>query len=111
MSPEHVFVVYGSLAPGRPNHKKLSQIEGVWKQGSILGKLESRGWGSAMGYPGYVKSDASETIHVYLLFSEQLPDHWPQLDAFEGHEYERTVIEFTTLAGEVGEGYIYALKE
>ena len=42
--------------------------------------------------------------------SEDLPAHWPRLDAFEGDEYRRIRVRVITGEGEV-EGFIYALAE
>ena len=110
MKPEHVFIVYGSLAPGRPNYSKIANIGGHWKQGIIQGRLEHHGWGAELGYPGYVKTKNPEPIAVQLLFSEALPDYWQQLDDFEGDDYQRIVIDFTSEDGEKGKGNVYALK-
>ncbi|MEM9339880.1 MAG: gamma-glutamylcyclotransferase family protein [Bacteroidota bacterium] len=110
-SHECTLIVYGSLAPEQPNHAQIAHIKGTWKKGTVLGRLEHDGWGASIGYPGFVTSDHPEPIEVHILFSDQLPRHWGQLDAFEGDEYTRRVIDFTTEDGQVGYGNIYALRK
>ncbi len=47
---EHL-VVYGTLAPGRPNHHVVADIAGRWFTGWVEGDLHDHGWGAADGYP------------------------------------------------------------
>ena len=105
-----MFIVYGSFAPGRANHSKIAHIPGAWQQGTIYGKLEHHGWGATLGYPGYVTTANPEPIPVQLLFSDELPKHWQRLDHFEGDDYERILVDFTTESGQKGKGNIYALR-
>ena len=44
--------VYGSLAPGQPNHHHLADISGTWRDGWVEGVLYDCGWGAAQGFPG-----------------------------------------------------------
>jgi gamma-glutamylcyclotransferase (GGCT)/AIG2-like uncharacterized protein YtfP len=111
--PQHVFIIYGTLGPGRPNHHKIEHIKGTWKKAIIKGKLEARGWGADLGYYGYVKVPPGEEdeIEAFILFSDVLRLHWKLLDDFEGDEYERILAEFKLENGETGVGNIYALKK
>ena len=45
-------IVYGSLAPGGPNHSLLAGLKGVWREGWVTGELLERGWSAAMSHPG-----------------------------------------------------------
>src|SRR3712207_7728844 len=44
--------VYGTLAPGQPNHHVVAPLGGEWTDGLIEGDLLPAGWGAALGYPG-----------------------------------------------------------
>jgi hypothetical protein len=48
-------------------------------------------------------------VAVQLFTSEDLPDHWERLDAFEGDEYERVVVD-VDLGTYTVQAQIYALK-
>ena len=109
MAPDCIFIAYGSLAPGKENHGFIKHLKGVWKHGVVLGRLEHKGWGSRMGFPGFRKSNDPKSIEVQILFSLELPVYWDQLDEFEGDEYVRELIEFTLKDGDKGCGYLYAL--
>ena len=111
--PQNVFIVYGTLGPGRPNHQKVEHIQGKWYKATIKGKLEAKGWGSDLGYDGYVtaKAEDEQEIEGFILFSDELPVNWKRLDDFEGEEYQRILAQFKLENGEVGIGNIYALKK
>ena len=49
----HTWAVYGTLAPGQPNHHVVEPFEGEWTDGLIEGDLLPEGWGAALGYPGF----------------------------------------------------------
>ncbi|GAB4393024.1 MAG: gamma-glutamylcyclotransferase [Kiloniellaceae bacterium] len=89
-------VAYGTLAPGRANHHQLVQLRGLWRQGTVRGRLIEAGWGAAMGFPGLVLDPRGDDVAVHLLESDDLPHHWARLDAFEGVGYRRTVTEVQT---------------
>ncbi len=108
-SAEHRLVTYGTLAPGQVNHGQLAALDGTWSTGTVRGRLLKEGWGAAHDCPGIVLGDG-EDIEVSIFESEDLPAHWPRLDAFEGDEYRRVRVQVTTGQGDV-EGYIYALAE
>ncbi|UPZ17749.1 gamma-glutamylcyclotransferase family protein [Flavobacterium humidisoli] len=106
-------IIYGSLAPGESNHSVMDPIKGEWKKAIIKGKLEEGGWGSSLGYNGFiaVNNEEAEIIKAYVLFSEDLTSHWNYLDEFEGDGYTRIQTEYELENGEKGIGYIYALKQ
>ncbi len=102
--------VYGTLAPGEPNHHQLSALEGIWRDGQVTGWLVAEGWGAALGYPALVPDPAGGTIAVKLFESAELPQHWHRLDAFEGEGYRRVPIVVETDSGAV-EASIYVAAE
>lgn len=99
---------YGTLSPGRPNHHQLSGLNGNWSTGHVRGDLRQQGWGAVQGFPGLILNPAGGTVEVDLLMSDDLPDHWPRLDAFEGAGYQRVAAEISTSVGPV-EACIYVL--
>jgi gamma-glutamylcyclotransferase (GGCT)/AIG2-like uncharacterized protein YtfP len=102
--------VYGSLAPGRPNHHQLHGLVGRWIEGTVRGRLRHEGWGADLGYPGLVLDPGGSTVGVQLLDSPDLPDHWARLDEFEGSGYRRTVTAVSTAEGDVSASiYVLAL--
>jgi gamma-glutamylcyclotransferase (GGCT)/AIG2-like uncharacterized protein YtfP len=100
--------VYGTLAPGRPNHEQLAHLPGRWFAGVVHGHLFDAGWGADLGFPGLVLDDDGDDVHVQILESESLGTEWPRLDAFEGPGYRRVVVEALTATGSV-EANIYVL--
>ena len=110
--PEKNLIVYGTLAPNCPNHSVIEHIEGTWHKGTVKGKLENGGWGAELGYYGFKPSceEPQDTINVYVLCSDDLASNWAFLDEFEGNEYKRILTKFELESGEIGTGYIYALR-
>lgn len=106
MDIDRRLATYGTLAPGRPNHHQLAELEGRWLVGTVKGNLVSRGWAAALGYPALIPADKGDEIEVDLFLSADLPDHWDRLDAFEGSEYRRARIEVQTTEGLL-EAWIY----
>ena len=102
--------VYGTLAPGRPNHGQLEHLAGQWFSGSVRGRLHEAGWGADLGFPGLVLDDAGDVIEVKILESEHLRSEWPRLDDFEGPGYRRVVVSASTAGGSVP-AYIYVLAD
>lgn len=90
--PSTRLAVYGSLAPGKSNHHVIGNLAGGWLEGYITGKFYDRGWGSNEGYPGIIWIPGEARVNVQLFVSDQLPDHWPRLDQFEGAEYQRSLV-------------------
>jgi gamma-glutamylcyclotransferase (GGCT)/AIG2-like uncharacterized protein YtfP len=90
--PSERLAVYGSLAPGRPNHHVIEDVVGSWTQGFVEGELFEIGWGAAIGYPAMRWIPGRGRIAVDVLISERLPGAWARLDAFEGPDYRRVLI-------------------
>lgn len=111
--PGQSIIIYGTLAPNRPNHSKIEHIKGKWLKGIVKGKLVKEGWGAELGYYGFKHShlDEQENIEAYILFSEELVDNWSYLDEFEGDGYKRILAKFELENGEVGVGNIYAIND
>ncbi|MDQ1164548.1 MULTISPECIES: gamma-glutamylcyclotransferase family protein [unclassified Flavobacterium] len=106
-------IIYGSLAPGESNHSVMNPIKGEWQKAAIKGKLQEGGWGSSLGYHGFipVNAEEAETINCYVLFSNDLTANWDYLDEFEGDGYMRIQTEYELENGKKGTGFIYALKQ
>ncbi len=99
---------YGTLAPGRANHRQLAGLKGRWQQGTVRGRLVDAGWGAALGYPGLVLDPLGPAVGVHLFESPELPDHWSRLDGFEGAGYRRVVTRVRTAGGEL-DAWIYVV--
>jgi gamma-glutamylcyclotransferase (GGCT)/AIG2-like uncharacterized protein YtfP len=110
MSLDHYLATYGSLAPGRPNHRQLSELRGEWSIGTVRGKRVDRGWGATLGYPGLVLDADGDKIEVHLFRSTDLPKHWSRLDDFEGSEYRRVPVQVETEDGLV-DAWIYVIAD
>lgn len=105
------FAVYGTLAPGKPNHHHLSDLDGTWTPGHfVTGRLEQSGWGADMGYPALRWSESGDAIEVQLFASDDLPAHWARLDAFEGDEYLRILVPVHAPDGSVTVANVYAAR-
>ncbi len=98
---------YGTLRPGQPNHHQLADLHGHWRMGAVRGRLVEKGWGAERGHPALVLDDSASPVEVSLFESDDLPKHWPRLDAFEGADYERVLVRVDTADGTV-DAWIYA---
>ncbi len=103
--------VYGSLAPGERHHGQIADLSGNWQAASVKGSIADRGWGSRIGYPGFVPDPLGGDVAVMVLTSPELATAWERLDEFEGSEYRRIVVPATMESGEVAPVAIYALQE
>lgn len=110
MTPENRLATYGTLAPGRVNHHQLEGLRGIWKTGTVRGRLLQSGWGAALGYPGLELRDDGDDNEVFLFESIDLPAHWERLDAFEGEGYRRALVTVRTEDGEI-EAFLYVLAQ
>ena len=83
--------VYGTLMPNCPNGHVLENIVGKFIPATVKGNLKDAGWSASMGYPGIkLNEDGSgDIIHGFLFYSNNLINHWDNLDEFEGSEFER----------------------
>jgi len=103
-------IVYGSLAPGGPNHGLVAALEGEWLEGWVTGELLERGWGAAMSYPALRWCPEGEKVRAHLFVSDEMPGHWGRLDEFEGLEYKRIWAPFWNPTGRVWVGNVYAME-
>ena len=88
----HTLAVYGTLAPGQPNHHVLAPLGGEWTDGLIEGDLLPLGWGADLGYPGFRPRVGGDAVAVQVLTATLLTTTWPTLDHFEGPGYERILV-------------------
>jgi len=102
--------VYGTLAPGRVNHKILENISGCWEDATLRGTLHQKGWGVEMGYPGIIPSENGDEVKGFLFSSEELTNNWLMLDKFEGEGYERIEVSVTVKKGNKVSAFVYALS-
>ena len=84
--------VYGTLAPGQPNHHVVAPLGGEWTGGLVEGDLFPVGWGATLGYPAFRPRAGGAAVAVQVLTSSLLAAAWPDLDHFEGPEYRRILI-------------------
>ena len=84
--------VYGTLAPGQPNHHVVAPLGGEWTDGLVEGELLPVGWGATLGYPAFRPRVGGATVAVRLLIAPTLATAWPTLDRFEGPEYRRILV-------------------
>ncbi len=102
--------VYGTLAPGKPNHDQLDGLAGDWTNGTVRGRLVNEGWAATGGYPALVLDTDAGSVAVQVFTSSDLPAHWPRLDAFEGEDYRRVAV--AVAIGEAGvEAWIYVAAD
>lgn len=106
----HRLFVYGTLAPGQPNHYVLAGIPGNWEPASVRGTLFPDGWGAAVGYPGIVLDEHADEVEGLVFTSGHLAAHWPRIDEFEGDGYERVRVSAKLRDGTVVEAYVYQLS-
>lgn len=101
-------VAYGTLRPGQSNHGQLAGLRGDWTPGTVRGRVIEVDWGGASGYPGIILDPNASEIDVEVFESDDLPEHWPRLDAFEGPGYRRALINVATDRGVI-QGLVYEL--
>lgn len=87
-----VLAVYGTLAPGQPNHHVVAPLGGEWTEGVIEGDLHPVGWGATLGYPAFIPRPGGAAVAVHVLAAPGLVASWPALDDFEGAEYRRILV-------------------
>ncbi|HEX6041360.1 gamma-glutamylcyclotransferase family protein [Longimicrobium sp.] len=88
--------VYGTLAPGEPNHHVVAPLGGDWTDGVIEGNLVPVGWGATLGYPAFRPRIGGADVAVKVLRAPALPAAWPELDRFEGPGYRRILVPVLT---------------
>lgn len=85
-------------------------LHGVWRRGTVKGKLFASGWGAALGFPGLVLDPHGPSVDAQVFESTDLPQHWNRLDEFEGCGYRRVITTVSTAEGDVT-AWIYVLSE
>jgi gamma-glutamylcyclotransferase (GGCT)/AIG2-like uncharacterized protein YtfP len=100
--------VYGTLAPGRPNHHVVAPLGGEWTQGVIEGDLYPVGWGATLGYPAFRPGAGGPAVGVHVLQADALATAWTRLDRFEGPGYRRILVPVFT-AAPAGERRLYTV--
>lgn len=109
MNAEERLASYGTLAPGEENQHQLDELDGRWIEGVVLGKRVKAGWGTWLGFPGFVLDPNGGQVKVHIFESKDLPQHWQRLDDFEGEEYKRVITTADTDEGPL-EVCIYEIK-
>ncbi len=100
--------VYGTLAPGEPNHHVVAPLGGEWTDGVVEGDLFPVGWGATLGFPAFRPRPGGAAVAAKVLTAEALPAAWPDLDRFEGAEYRRILVPVFRLGGG-GEERLYTV--
>jgi gamma-glutamylcyclotransferase (GGCT)/AIG2-like uncharacterized protein YtfP len=98
--PSGKFAVYGTLRPGEPNHDVVT-AKGTWTDVCVTGWLRDE-----RGLPAFEFDVTGDQVPAALLTSQELPNTWERLDAFEGNRYERHLGIYQH-AGTVGVANIY----
>ena len=88
----HTLAVYGTLAPGQPNHHVVAPLGGEWTEGLIEGDLLAEGWAADLGYPGFRPRVGGSAVAVQVLSAPSLATAWSTLDRFEGPGYQRILV-------------------
>lgn len=103
--------VYGTLAPGMSNAHVLADLEGAWEKASVHGTVYRVEWGPASGYPGILLNQDDAEVSGLIFTSDNLPEHWQRIDAFEGDGYTRVLTTAKLESGSAVQAYIYSLSE
>lgn len=107
MADPTALAVYGTLAPGEPNHWVVRGVKGEWSAGVVRGYLFEITWGPVEGYPGFIADDEGNDVPVQVLESNELDKHWHTIDDFEGGGYERRVLPVAMADGRTLDAWIY----
>ena len=102
--------VYGTLMPNCPNGYVLENVVGKFVPATVRGYLKDAGWSASMGYPGIKLNEEGDTIHGYLFYSNNLINHWDNLDEFEGLEFQRQEVNVERYDELDVDTFIYVLK-
>jgi gamma-glutamylcyclotransferase (GGCT)/AIG2-like uncharacterized protein YtfP len=93
-SPERKLIVYGTLAPGEPNHHIISDLEGEWDTCIAEGDLIDFN-----GLMLFRWKPSGKRLEMKLFISPDLPKQWAKIDKFEGFYYKRRLIAAETDRG------------
>lgn len=102
--PDQKLVVYGTLAPGKPNNCMISDLEGKYEKCVVWGRIEEY-----EGLPRYTWQVGDNEIEATLFNSRELLRKWDILDRFEGDSYRRRLVPIK-INGGISTAYIYASK-
>jgi gamma-glutamylcyclotransferase (GGCT)/AIG2-like uncharacterized protein YtfP len=92
--PTHRLAVYGTLAPGEPNHSVLSDLSGTWQEGLVQGNLTDQD-----GLRSFRWTLGAEKTKVNVFSSNDLESSFPKLDRFEEKRYHRILVPVETPLG------------
>jgi len=93
---------YGTLRPGAAYHDEVANLRGIWRKGTVRGRLHVTGhpaYPATDGYPVIALDDDAPPVEVDILESPDLPGHWARIDAFEGEGYRRVIADVQTEDG------------
>jgi gamma-glutamylcyclotransferase (GGCT)/AIG2-like uncharacterized protein YtfP len=85
--PSHRLATYGTLKPGEANASMLKDVTGEWSEGTATGVIRQQN-----GFPAFRGLLTGPPVVVKILASPQLPQHYEQLDQFEGNGYCRVLV-------------------
>jgi gamma-glutamylcyclotransferase (GGCT)/AIG2-like uncharacterized protein YtfP len=102
--PARKFVVYGTLAPGQPNHHVIEGIAGNWIDCIVRGSVRIE-----CDLPVFTWHPSGPAVQAQLFISADLPQSWSRIDAFEGSVYRRHLIP-AKLEGEFTVANVYIGK-
>ncbi|WP_305812193.1 gamma-glutamylcyclotransferase family protein [Photobacterium leiognathi] len=102
--------VYGTLAPDQSNAYVLAGLKGRWQRAYAVGFVYPNGKGATTGYPAFVPQVQGELVQGLLFSSDELVDHWPRIDEFEGEGYDRVVITVLLEDGTKHQAFVYRLS-
>lgn len=103
--------VYGSLKRGEENAYVLENIGGDWIPATLQGRLYPEGLATTYGYPALVVDAEGDEVQGYVFSSARLPQHWQQLDDFEGEGYQRRAVQVTLTGGQQLDAYVYEARQ
>ena len=98
----HSLAVYGTLAPGQPNHHIVAPLGGEWTDGLIEGDLLPAGWGAVLGYPGFRPRVGGAAVAVQVLTASSLANAWPTLDRFEARSISASWCRYSAQSSAMG---------
>lgn len=84
--PDACLAVYGTLAPGEPNHRLVALLDAEWSPCTVKGRSSTR------RYPVFTWDPTAQPVAMQLMCSADLGGAWPRLDRFEGADYQRILV-------------------
>jgi gamma-glutamylcyclotransferase (GGCT)/AIG2-like uncharacterized protein YtfP len=101
--------VYGTLKPGESMGHLLEAIGGTWEKASVQGEYIEAGSIQGFDYPGIILRESGETIEGYIFISDNLSNHWYDVDAYEGSFYRRVITRAELADGSTVDTHVYEL--